>query len=146
VLTSQLDSFVWKLNTSGKFMVKSLYLDLMDDHTPFLRKYIWKIKVPLKIRIFMWFLHQRVRNWVGSNKCCHCDKEETIQHLFIECPLARVVWRVIHISLNLPPPRNITNMFGNWLMGVDKKESAQIRVGVCALLWALWNVRNDYIF
>jgi hypothetical protein len=72
-LSAQPDSFVWKLTTSGKFTVKSFYLDFMNDHRPFLRKYLWKIKVPLKIRIFMWFLHQQVlltkdnlakRNWV----------------------------------------------------------------------------------
>jgi hypothetical protein len=22
----------------------------------------------------------------------------------------------------------------------------QIRVGVCAIVWAMWNVRNDFIF
>jgi hypothetical protein len=40
----------------------------------------------------------------------------------MECPLAKVVWRVVHLSFNLSPPRNITNIFGNWLAGVDKKE------------------------
>jgi hypothetical protein len=99
-LSMQPNTFVWKLATSGKFTVKSFNLDFMNDHTPFLRKYLWKIKVPLKIRIFMWFLHQRVllmkdnlakRNWDGSKKCCHCDQDETIQHLFFECPLAKVV-------------------------------------------------------
>jgi hypothetical protein len=54
--------------------------------------------VPLKIRICMWFLHQRVlltkdnlvkQNWQGSKKCCNCDQDETIQ--LIECPLAKVV-------------------------------------------------------
>jgi hypothetical protein len=135
--------------------VKSLYLGLMNDHTPFLRKYLWMIKVPLKIRSFMWFLFRRVlltkdnlakRNWVGSKKCCHCDQDKIIQHIFIECPFAGVVWLIIHLSFNLPPPKNITNMFDNWLAGVNKNERAQIRVGICALLWALWNVRNDYIF
>jgi hypothetical protein len=29
---------------------------------------------------------------------------------------------------------------------MDKKERAQIRVGAYVFLWALWNVRNDYIF
>jgi hypothetical protein len=154
-LSMQLDTFVWKLTTSGKFTVKSLYLDFMNDHTPFLRKYIWKLKVPLKIKKIMWFLHQRVlltkdnlvrRNWHGSTKCCHCDQDETIQHLFIECPLAKVVWRIVHMAFSLSPPKNITNLFGNWLVGVNKKEKAQIRVGACAVLWALWLVRNDYIF
>jgi hypothetical protein len=37
-----------------------------------------------------------------------------------------VVWHVIHLSFNLPPPKNITNIFGNWLAGVDKNEKAQI--------------------
>jgi hypothetical protein len=32
----------------------------MNGHTVFLKKYIWKLKVSLKIRIFMWFLHRKV--------------------------------------------------------------------------------------
>jgi hypothetical protein len=154
-LTTQPDTFTWKLTTSGSFTVKSLYLDYMNDHTRFVRKYLWKIKVPLKIRIFMWFLHRRVlltkdnlakRNWHGSKKCCFCNQDESIQHLFISCPLAKVVWRIVHMAFNIIPPKNITNLFGNWLAGVVKKDKVQIRVGVCALLWAIWNVRNDYIF
>jgi hypothetical protein len=50
------------------------------------------------------------------------------------------------MAFNIIPPTNITNLFGNWLAGVAKKDKAQIRVGVCALLWAIWNIRNDYIF
>jgi hypothetical protein len=37
-------------------------------------------------------------------------------------------------------------MFGNWLNGVQKQTKAQIRVGVCALVWAIWNCRNDMVF
>ena len=33
-------------------------------------------------------------------------------------------------------------MFGNWLRGVDKLDKVQIRVGVRALLWSLWNSTN----
>jgi hypothetical protein len=32
------------------------------------------------------------------------------------------------------------------LNGVAKKDKGHIRVGVCALLWAIWNVRNDFVF
>jgi hypothetical protein len=68
---------VWKLTTSGSFTVKLMYADLMNGHTVFLRKYIWKLKVPLKVKIFMWFLYQKViitkdkltkRNWNGCKK------------------------------------------------------------------------------
>jgi hypothetical protein len=46
----------------------------------------------------------------------------------------------------MPPPTNIKNMFGNWLNGIDKSAKARIRIGVCALVWAIWNCRNDIIF
>jgi hypothetical protein len=150
--TDSEDTFRWKLTNSGSFTVKSMYLDLLNDHTMYLKKYIWKIKVPLKIRIFMWFLHKGViltkdnlikRNWHGCTKCCFCDQEETIQHLFISCPFARILWRIIRITFNIYPPANITNLFGNWLLLKRIKVSLEL---VCALLWAIWNVRNDFIF
>jgi hypothetical protein len=52
--------FVWGLTSSGIFSVKSMYLDLLDDDTKYLKKYIWKMKVPLKIKIFMWVFHRKV--------------------------------------------------------------------------------------
>ena len=142
-LTNQRDAFVWKLTNNGVFTVKSLYLDFMSGHTHFLRKYIWKMKVPLKIKIFMWFLFRKViltkdnlakRNWNGCRKCCFCDQDETIQHLFISCPFAKMIWRIVFMAFNIHPPTSISNLFGNWLKGVSKKEKVQIRVGVCALL------------
>jgi hypothetical protein len=45
--------FKWSLTSSGKFLVKLMYLHMINALTRFLRKYIWKIKVPLKIIIFM---------------------------------------------------------------------------------------------
>ena len=59
-LTNEPDKFSWALTNSGIFTVISLYLDFMSGHTIFLRQYIWKMKVPLKIRIFMWFLFRKV--------------------------------------------------------------------------------------
>jgi hypothetical protein len=130
-LSNEKDTFVWRLTTSGGFTVKSMYLDLLDDQTKYLRKYIWKIKVPLKIKIFMWFLHRKViltkdnlakRNWEGSKTCVFCDKDESIQHLFFECPLAKIVWRIIVLSFSISPSSNVTNLFGNWLSGIAKKK------------------------
>jgi hypothetical protein len=72
-LTDSDDTFKWNL-TSGIFTVKSMYIDLLNDDTVYLKRNIWKMKVPLKIRIFMWFLHKKViltkdnlakRNWQG---------------------------------------------------------------------------------
>jgi hypothetical protein len=73
-LSDEPDSFKWNLTTTGIFSVKSMYADYMNGHTVFLKKYLWKIKVPLKIQIFMWFLYNKViltkdnlakRRWTG---------------------------------------------------------------------------------
>jgi hypothetical protein len=154
-LQDQTDSFVWNLTTTGLFTVKSMYEDLMNDHTPFLRKYLWKLKIPLKIKIFMWFLNNKVlltkdnlakRNWKGCTKCCFCGAQESIEHLFISCLFAKLVWRMVFFAFDLPPPSNITNMFGNWLNGVDKKAKDRIRIGVSALCWSIWRCRNNIVF
>jgi hypothetical protein len=94
-LNENSDTFVWKLTSSGLFSVKSLYAHMMNGHTIFLWKYIWKLKVPLKIKIFMWFLHRNViltkdnlvkQNWTGCKKCAFYDSDESINHLFFYCP------------------------------------------------------------
>lgn len=53
---------------------------------------------------------------------CFFDKEETIQHLFFffECPLARMLWNVIAVALNLKPCLNRINLFGSWLNNIEK--------------------------
>ena len=103
----------------------------------------------------MWFVQREViltkdnlakRNWNGCKKCCFCDKDETIQHIFISCPFATLIWRTVHVAYNLTPPTSIPNLFGNWLVGINKILKGHIRVGVCALLWAIWNCRNDCVF
>jgi hypothetical protein len=50
------------------------------------------------------------------------------------------------MTFNVALPKNVTNLFGNLLKDIPKKEVLQIRVGVCAIVWAMWNVRNNFIF
>jgi hypothetical protein len=149
------DKFKWNLTASSVFSVKSMYLEYMNGNPRYLRSYLWKIKIPLKIKIFMWFLSNKVlltkdnlarRNWNGHQRCCFCDSNETVEHLFIACPFAQILWRMLYFAYNITPPSNITNMFGNWLNGVDKSYKKSIRIGISALCWALWNCRNDVIF
>jgi hypothetical protein len=134
-LTSESDKFVWKLNESGMFTIKSMYLDMMNGHSVYLRKYLWKLKIPLKIKIFMWFLNNKVlltkdnlakRKWNGCQKCCFCDSMETVNHSFVHCPFAQIIWRMVYLTYNIPPPSNITNMFGRWLNGVRKEDKQKI--------------------
>jgi hypothetical protein len=107
----------------------------MNEYIRFLHKYLWKIKIPLKIKKIMWFLHNKVlltknnlakQNINGYQKCCFCDSTETVEHLFLACPFAKILWRMIYFAYNIPAPSNITNMFGKWLNGVSKHDKTRI--------------------
>jgi exonuclease III len=155
LLVQGTDYFKWTLTKSGLFTVRSMYRDAMDNHPPFQHKKIWKYKIPLKIKIFLWFLRKGViltkdnlarKNWKGSQKCVSCNLNETTQHLFLDCPLAKMIWRIIFYATNLKQPRSIQHMFGNWLANQHKNIKPLIWVGVSAFFWAIWNCRNDVIF
>lgn len=112
VLTHEQDEFRWNLTSSGMFSVKSHYLALVHCDIPNINNQLWKLKVPLKVRIFLWYLCQGVvltkdnlakRNWQGSTRCCFCHHEETIKHLFFDCRLARTVWSIIQSASGLFP-------------------------------------------
>jgi hypothetical protein len=116
---------------------------------------LWKLKIPLRIKVFGWYLRKGVvltkdnlakRNWHGSKKCVFCHQDETIKHLFFQCRLARSIWSVIQVASTLFPPRSITNIFGNWLNGIDNRFKKHIRVGAIAFIWSLWLCRNDKVF
>jgi hypothetical protein len=74
------------------------------------------------------------RSWQGCKSCNFCYKDETIQHLFFDCSFAKKVWRIIHMTFGISPPTSLSNLFGNWLASISKKELMQVRVGVCAVL------------
>ena len=99
-LSDELDTIRWSLTTTGVFSVKSMYLDLIDTGPLSRSLHLWKVKVPLRIKIFMWFIHKGLIltkdnlskiNWVGNTRSCFCDHNESIKHLFLECPLAKLV-------------------------------------------------------
>jgi hypothetical protein len=60
----------------------------------------------------MWFINRKEiltkynlakRSWTGCKKCAFCDEEETIEHLFLKCKFARLIWRVVQFTFNMPP-------------------------------------------
>ena len=134
---------------------KSMYIDVINSSVIPSSKHVWKVKVPLKIKVFMWFVHKQViltknnlakRNWTGSTRCSFCDQHESIKHLFLDCPLAKLLWYLVHIAFNFTPSNSIPTLFGTWINEVETNIARRIQVGVCALFWAMWNTRNDLIF
>ena len=62
------DEFRWKLDWSGVSFIKSHYLGLINQNTPNLNKGMWKMKIPLKIKIFFFGTALGVRRGVVLTK------------------------------------------------------------------------------
>jgi hypothetical protein len=155
VLSKEQDIFWWNLIPNGQFSVKSHYLAPIHANVPNMNKIIWKLKVPLKIKIFLWYLRRDVIltndnlakiNWHDSVKYCFCHKYEIIKHLFFECQFAWTIWNLIQVATNLHPPRNISNMFNSWLWGINKELKQVVLLGATSICWAIWHDRNDIVF
>jgi len=58
-LREEMDVFVWGLNASGSFTVKSMYAALINNGIR-VSQDIWQIKVPMKIKVFLWYLKKGV--------------------------------------------------------------------------------------
>nr|CAE04633.3 OSJNBa0028I23.15 [Oryza sativa Japonica Group] len=102
-LRGQKDRFTWDASKNGTFTVNSMYKKLMFGNVIPRQSFIWKLRLPLKIKIFLWYLKEGViltkdnlakRRWKGSLRCCFCRSHETIQYLFFDCPM--VIFRGTH--------------------------------------------------
>jgi hypothetical protein len=88
-----------------------MYLTMINNGFVDTNRKMWKVPIPLKIKIFMWYVYKGVvltknnlakRNWDGSKQYNFCCRDEGIQHLFFNCLYARFVWRLVHITFGIP--------------------------------------------
>ena len=78
-LDDQPDLSRWNLNNKGSFIVQSMYKHLVNQIALPVHKAIWKLKLSLKVKVFIWFFMKEViltkdnlikRNWKGVETCC----------------------------------------------------------------------------
>jgi hypothetical protein len=104
-LSETRDSVQWVLEKSGAFSTSSLYNEL--TFTGFSNRWlmnVWKTKVPLKIRIFLWkVINDKIqsaeqlkkRNWPGSVACKLCGMLESTSHIFF--PLCACQFLLVYV-------------------------------------------------
>jgi hypothetical protein len=156
VLGNVKDSLVWGFDAKG-FSVKSCYKIMKWSNLGFPQKYLWKIKIPLKVKVFLWLVNRKCiltkdvlyrRGWKKGNKLClFCGMEKTIDHLFFQCSTARFVWNVPCCAFCfVRKPTSVRHLFGSWMNGFSNENRSLVRVGVAALLWSIWKTRNNACF
>ena len=125
------DKIKWTLTADKKFSVKSLYKELITSGLKFPRKYLWKIKVPAKIKVFLWLVNKKSvltrdvllkKGWKGKKECVFCGQDESIDHLLFTCSAASLLWSLVRCVCGLKTiPLNVKEFFGDGLANFTKK-------------------------
>jgi hypothetical protein len=59
-LNDQKDVFIWNLHQNDIYTVHSLYLAWINIGMANINKQLWWVKIPLKIKIFMWYMKKEI--------------------------------------------------------------------------------------
>ena len=161
ILTKESDTLIW-LPSQDQFSVKKASEILRPEGQDVRWKFIWKLKIPQKIKFFLWKTHLSILptkdilvargvKLVGATYCPICElKEETSQHLLVECGTAMKLWEEVLKWWGLPADRfQYTELILRWKLmqnRYSKKLEYAWKTVVSATLWSIWLCRNQAIF
>jgi len=120
-----------------------------------LKAFCWKLRCPPKIKHFLWQLvsgcvavkkNLQARGIQGDICCARCGAdEESINHVFFECPPAIQVWALSKIPTNpiiFPTSSIFTNMDHLFWRVVPPMEDHHF----AWILWYIWKGRINKVF
>jgi hypothetical protein len=109
-------------------------------------KNIWKAKMPLKVKIFMWLALQETiltkdnlfkKNWKGNYTCVFCDEKDDDNHLFFGCLTAKYIWSLLAYSLGtICRPGNL-EQYWVWIHNTLPQGPQMHVVGLAVVCWAV---------
>jgi len=160
-ITNVVDSFGWGYSGSGEFTTKSATWQAHDhisrDQPLWRFKWIWKLDVMPKIKIFLW---QLCHNALPSRatllrrgmqldpvcKSCTLDIEDT-DHIFLHCPAVHSVWdlAISHRWIDSLPSTQQNISLRDQLHALAQTQFPYL-TRVVLLLWSIWKSRNAFIF
>ncbi|CAN1187375.1 Putative ribonuclease H protein At1g65750 [Linum perenne] len=148
------DDWVWGLEASGQFSIKSAYnLICNTDRYPesTVWKGVWKWVGPNRIKHFLRLaannklltnVARRSRGLSADELCSRCGtEEETCIHVLRDCDFAKATWTEVGgFDINGDGwKQRATDWFNEYL---GSKES--LRFGI--MCWYLWKARNERLF
>jgi hypothetical protein len=97
----------------------------------------WSAKIPDKIKTFMWLVEQNAKNWQGDPSCYFCNIPETIDHLFFECPISKVIWGVIVVCFHQKCRPLSYVQYWAWVPSTLPGGERIFMVGLVVVCWAI---------
>ncbi|XP_058784180.1 uncharacterized protein LOC131658948 [Vicia villosa] len=158
-LIASIDSDWQHMLTIRKFSMKTVYNRLIDDISVCWHSLLRRNIARPRARITLWMLchgqlptkERLYRFGMLDNKICSlCNQvEETVDHLFFECPATKRVWNAVLVWLNiqhLPLPWNLELP---WILKNTKGKGWRamlLKLAVTEAVHEIWLFRNDLIF
>uniref|UniRef100_A0A2N9EM29 RNase H type-1 domain-containing protein n=1 Tax=Fagus sylvatica TaxID=28930 RepID=A0A2N9EM29_FAGSY len=160
------DLIVWGGEKSGKYSVRSAYRMLatvdLDGNpgcstTEYWRmfwKKIWSVKVPFKIRNFLWrvcidalptLVKLQRRTIISTARCSFClAEDEDIMHALWTCPLLMPLWT--HHKLTRKAVRSCYTSLLDVVGHLLEYESDASLAKFAFMLWLVWQRRNKAMY
>ncbi|CAI9773810.1 unnamed protein product [Fraxinus pennsylvanica] len=152
------DRIYWVHDNKGFYSVRSGYKRLMQE---FFQEYpntmdsfwrtIWNLKIPAKVRNFLWRASQLVlptadhlrAKRVDIDKLCPVclQHDESVLHSLVHCTLARRVWDTL--GINSSP--SLADSFKDWL-NIVLSNNKEVRELIGMTCWAIWTNRNEVVW
>lgn len=151
--SSEKDQMVWKLNQTGIYTSQTLYAivnfrGVAAIYVPAL----WNITVPPRVHVFLWLLsHNKIltrdnlskRQHLADKTCLFCTEPETVNHLFFECVVSRLMFHEVADIIQKPEITSYEQMATYWLCN---ERNGVVNMITTALIWTIWKFRNDLLF
>jgi predicted GNAT superfamily acetyltransferase len=107
--------------------------------------------IPPRVHFFLWLLSKNkllTRDNLEKRRredktCLFCDEQETVQHLYYECVVAKRVWECISGVFGFAIGSDFESMTKCWLCN---KKYGNFNIFAAAVCWALWKLRNCVCF
>jgi hypothetical protein len=145
----------WIMTWETKYTSRRFYkfvFQPMPAHRIF--KIVWKSKCIPRIKFFAWLilvdrlntkdmLRRRHFHVLGGTACimCNTGEQETIVHLFFECPFAISCWAKLGINWDTNQ-----HLFDRLIETRSTQNVPCLTEAILTAAWELWKVRNDKVF
>jgi hypothetical protein len=72
-----------------------------------------------------------------------CSEDESIRHLFFQCVVAKVIWKLIGSIVGCEVGSDYLSVASRW---IHKKKCYGINIFTTAVLRGVWLIRNEMVF
>ena len=138
-----LDSWGWTANRELKIW-RQIFHEYMD---PKIKSFGWKVVHGILSTNYR--ISKGERKIVADGKCSCCsrlgrDEDETIEHLLIECWVAKIVWNKVNFALRSAGLNEVSKIPEEIIARVHLNKAVNYIVAETG--WAIWRIRCNDVF